>query len=137
MPWSARDTAADLRHLLIARCTTATIVLIDEAQNRGVDALRTLRNISDHHDTNVTLILVGYSELAKNLRNREPALEDRIARRHQFLGLKEDTLTDVLAAYHPWHRWARVLEIALTYAHTDNDTDRITPKLLDVIEGLL
>ena len=36
-----------------------------------------------------------------------------------------------------WHRWARVLEIALTYAHTDNDTDRITPKLLDVIEGLL
>lgn len=161
MPWSKRDTAADLRRLLIARCTTPTIVLVDEAQNLGVEALRTLRNVSDHHDTNVTLLLVGYNELAKNLRKREPALEDRLARRHQFRGLEDDTLIDVLAAYHPmfantppatlhtinrtfgtakrgsWRRWARVLEIALAYADTDNDADRITPTLLDVIESLL
>ena len=114
------------------------VLVIDEAQNMTVSAMRVLRYLHDRPSTKVIFLLLGSGVL--DAVRTVPELDSRVSRRtiikeiagdklvatlhelHPILGATEDQILIQLAAYAKGNlrNWARVLEVATSF--------RVTPK---------
>jgi DNA transposition AAA+ family ATPase len=131
------------------------VIVIDEAQNLNVNALRQIRYLHDRPTTRALLILIG-SDVLTAIR-RVPELDSRVARRVHVKELRGEQIGDVVTQLHPileatttvtlnelaryakgnLRQWVRIIEVA-TNGNLDVDQG-IQPKaaahIIRVITG--
>lgn len=87
---------SDLRDVLAER---DRLIVLDEAQNLGHDAIETLRHVHDDPETRFALALTGGNNCFDVLQ-RYPMLRSRVPRWVPFAPMDEQTVLEVLPGYH-------------------------------------
>lgn len=94
----ARATARQLEsHMAKALTDRHRVVVLDEAHMVRPAAMKVLRGLHDHPDTDFALVLVGLDDLIRSL---PPEMETRVQTRVKVERIADDEIVAVLSAYH-------------------------------------
>jgi hypothetical protein len=88
------------------------LIVVDEAQRLGHEAIEYLRWLHDDPDTRFALLFVGGNGCWRLL-SRYPMLRRRIYRRVEFKPLPLETIQRIIPLYHPLYKDASASTIAL------------------------
>jgi len=79
------------------------VVIIDEAQNLNRNCTQYLRNLVDHPQTDLALVLIGGNGAWERVQ-MDPMLASRVSRRVKFKPVQSDDLLKALPDYHPVYK---------------------------------
>jgi len=126
---------SDLRDVLAER---ERLVVLDEAQNLGHDAIETLRHVHDDAETRFALALAG-GDNCFNVLQRYPMLRSRVTRWVPFPAMGEKTVLEVMPSYHRLYKRATadvLVEINRRFASGNwRDWAAFTADAVEVCDG--
>lgn len=97
-PHDATNTTDVLIDALVVACAVERVFVIDEADRVGHEGMELVRYLLAQASNHTTFVLVGYR--IDRLIAANPALDSRIAWRHEYHALEGEDLIEAMRAYH-------------------------------------
>jgi Cdc6-like AAA superfamily ATPase len=134
VPFRPRDRSPELLDRMAEACQTTRVLVIDEADRAHDFGMEIIRYCLAQATNRTTFVLVGWK--IDSLIARNPALDSRIAWRHEYQPLDHEDLIAALRAYH--HLFADAPEPLLQRigSFTEGQFRRIAQVLAAILQRL-